>query len=313
MRVVYAGTPEFSVPCLQALSNRASVKIVAVYTQPDRRAGRGKKPATSPVKNLAGQLGLPVFQPESLQDTGAQEQLRALRPDLVLVVAYGLILPAAVLETPRLGCLNIHASLLPRWRGAAPVQRAIEHGDTRTGVTLMQLQPQLDSGPVLAQREIRIGSEETGGMLQDRLARLGARLIEDTLEDVERKQLVPEPQDPLQATYAAKLTKAESGLDWGRDAQHLERKIRAFNPWPVATARICGLTLRIHKACGGPRGGRARCGRILRADKQGILVQAGGGTLNLEILQKPGGRPLAAADLLNGMPLQPGMVFEPPA
>ena len=163
MRVVYAGTPEFSVPCLQALSTRASVNLVGVYTQPDRRAGRGKNLAISPVKNLANQLGLPVFQPQSLKDHESQEPLRALDPDLMLVVAYGVILPEAVLDIPRLGCLNIHASLLPRWRGAAPVQRAIEQGDTRTGVTLMQIQPQLDSGPMLAQRETRIGGDETGG------------------------------------------------------------------------------------------------------------------------------------------------------
>ncbi len=309
MRVVFAGTPEFSVPSLRALINTPFIDVAGVYTQPDRPAGRGKKLHQSPVKTLAGKMAIPVFQPESFRQPGAIQDLAALHADLMVVTAYGGLLPQAVLEMLPLGCVNIHASLLPRWRGAAPVQRAIEAGDETTGITLMQMQLALDSGPILAQSQIHISESETGGTLQHKLSRLGGEVLKQNLAGISERALKPISQDLNRVTYAAKIGKAESKLNWRQSAQALHRKVRAFNPWPVAVTTLGSTTLRVLQASYRGEAGAARAGEVLHADKGGILVQTARGTLNLEVLQKPGGRPLAAADFLHGMPIACGMIF----
>ncbi|MCF8005300.1 MAG: methionyl-tRNA formyltransferase, partial [Chromatiaceae bacterium] len=247
-RIIFAGTPTFAVPALSALI-AADWPVVAVYTQPDRPAGRGRKIMPGPVKQTALDAGIPVFQPTSLKHSEALEQLETLAPDLMVVAAYGLILPPAVLDCPRLGCINIHASLLPRWRGAAPIQRAIAAGDEQTGISLMQMEQGLDTGPVYARQRTRIGPRETGGSLHDRLAAIGAKLLVDSLPAICEGAPTPEPQDPERATYASKLEKRESTIDWQRSAIEIDRQIRAFDPWPVAQTRYNDETLRIWEAC----------------------------------------------------------------
>lgn len=313
MRVVFAGTPEFAVPCLRALINTPFVEVVGVYTQPDRGAGRGKKQHQSPLKSYAVKQGLTVYQPESVKQPTAIQQLGELNADLMLVVAYGLLLPAAVLALPRLGCVNVHASLLPRWRGAAPIQRSIEAGDRSTGITLMQIQLALDSGPILAQTQIDIGESETSGTLHDRLATLGGQLIRDKLSQIRAQSLAPIVQDNALATYANKLSKAEAKLDWSESAQQLDRKVRAFNPLPMATTKLGELTLRIIKASHIDshinNQNDTTIGQVINADNKGVVVQTGHGQLKLEMLQKPGGKAMPVADFLNGMSITKGMVF----
>ncbi len=309
MRVVFAGTPEFSVPSLKALINTPFVEVVGVYTQPDRAAGRGKKIQQSPVKSFAEKQGLTVYQPESVKGPAVIEHLGGLNADLMLVIAYGLLLTTAVLEIPRLGCVNVHASLLPRWRGAAPVQRAIEAGDRTTGITLMQMQLALDGGPILAQSQIDISESETGGTLHDKLSALGAALLKNKLSKICDQSLEPVAQDNALATYANKLGKAESKLDWSQSAKNLQQKVRAFNPWPMATTKLDEMTLRIIKASHINCQGNGKIGQVLSADNDGVVVQTGQGQLNVEVLQKPGGKVLAVADFLNGMPITKGMVF----
>ncbi len=310
MRVAFAGTPEFSVPSLEALINTPSVELVGVYTQPDRPAGRGKKLHKSPIKALAEKRGLAVIQPDTFKDQDVIRHFEILGVDLMVVVAYGLLLPGTVLDTPRLGCVNVHASLLPRWRGAAPIQRAIEAGDHKTGVTLMRMQIELDSGPVLAQSEIDIGDDETGGSLHQKLSILGGEMIRDRIADFDAQILQPQPQDSKRVTYAKKLSKDEATLDWRQNGENLERKVRAFNPWPMATASLAGTILRVVKASYRNHRAGGMPGEVLDANKSGISVQTGDGQLNLEVLQKPGGRALAVADLLNGMTITRGMVFD---
>src|SRR6478752_8971362 len=248
LRLVFAGTPEFAVPCLEACL-AAPVDVVAVYTQPDRPAGRGRKLTQSPVKLHALEANIPVEQPETLKAPDAQHRLADYAPDLMIVVAYGLILPKKVLAIPRLGCWNVHASLLPRWRGAAPIQRAIEAGDRDTGVCLMQMEKGLDTGPVLLAQRLPIGPDETGGQLHDRLAALGAQVLADGLGLLRAgMRPVPQPQPADGVTYAHKLDKAEARLDWTQPAAALARKVRAFQPWPVAEAELAGERLRIHGA-----------------------------------------------------------------
>ena len=242
MRVVFAGTPDFSVPILQAVLDSGH-SVLAVYCQPDRPAGRGRKLTPGPVKQLAVQHRIPVFQPASLNSAEARRELAELRPDLMVVVAYGLILPQAVLDLPARGCVNLHASLLPRWRGAAPIQRAILAGDRQSGVCLMQMEAGLDSGPVLAEVRTDITDDDTGGSLHDRLSRLAADLLARHLDDLAQGVLVPTLQDESLVTYASKLDKGEATLNWQQDAAQLERQVRAFNPWPVAQARYQGLSL----------------------------------------------------------------------
>ena len=308
MRIVFAGTPEFAAQHLQALLD-AGKSIVAVYTQPDRPAGRGQKLMPSPVKQLALQHGIAVYQPQTLRDPAAQAELAALTPDLMVVVAYGLILPQVVLDTPRLGCINSHASILPRWRGAAPIQRAIEAGDASSGVTVMQMEAGLDTGPMLLKVTTTITAEDTGGSLHDRLATLGSQAVVEAVTKLAAGELRGEVQDDSLATYAHKLNKDEARLDWSRPAVELERLVRAFNPWPICHSTLNGEALKVHAAQLGE--GQGAPGSVLDADKSGLTVACGEGALRLTRLQLPGGKPLSFADLYNSRREQfaPGMVL----
>jgi methionyl-tRNA formyltransferase len=308
MRIVFAGTPEFAAQHLQALLD-AGRQVVAVYTQPDRPAGRGQKLMPSPVKQLAVEHGIPVFQPQTLRDPAAQAELAALQPDLMVVVAYGLILPQVVLDIPRLGCINSHASLLPRWRGAAPIQRAVEAGDAESGVTVMQMEAGLDTGPMLLKVTTPIGAEDTGGTLHDRLAELGARAIVEAVNGLEAGTLNGEAQDDALACYAHKLSKDEARLDWNRPAVELERQIRALHPWPVCHSSLSGEAVKVHAAQ--LADGTGVPGTILDAGKDGLRVACGQGALLLTRLQLPGGKPLAFSDLYNSRREQfaAGLVF----
>ncbi|HWI25175.1 MAG TPA: methionyl-tRNA formyltransferase [Lysobacter sp.] len=298
MRIVFAGTPDFAVPSLRAAAQRG--EVVAVYTQPDRPAGRGRELQASPVKLEALKRGIPVLQPESLKSEISRDALRALQPDLMVVVAYGLLLPQRILEIPRFGCWNVHASLLPRWRGAAPIQRAIEAGDRETGACLMQMEKGLDTGPVLLRQAIAIGETETGGQLHDRLSELGAQVLADGLGLLRAGiRPVPQPQPAEGATYAHKLDKAEAKLDWRLPAVVLANKVRAFNPWPMAEAELSGERVRIHGAVALPRVHQATPGTVLAAGRDGIDVACGEGALRLRVLQRPGGKAITAADYLN--------------
>lgn len=298
LRVVFAGTPDFAVPSLRAAATRA--EVIAVYTQPDRPAGRGRALMPSPVKKEALLRGIPVFQPENLKSQTTKDALRALKPDLMIVVAYGLILPKSVLEIPGGGCWNVHASMLPRWRGAAPIQRAIEAGDTRTGVCLMQMEAGLDTGPVLLSNETEIGANETGGELHDRLAELGARTLSDALALTSMgMRLQPVVQAEEGVTYAHKLDKAEARLDWQSSATTLANKVRAFNPWPMADAMLAGERLRIHSAIAVPLARAVAPGEIVQADRYGIDIACADGALRIRTLQREGGRMITAADFVN--------------
>ncbi|WP_026293094.1 methionyl-tRNA formyltransferase [Rudaea cellulosilytica] len=303
MRLVFAGTPDFAVPHLAAC-RRDGVEIAAVYTQPDRPAGRGRKLTPSPVKQAALDLGLAVEQPENFKDAATRARLAAYAPDLMVVVAYGLILSRKVLAIPPRGCWNVHASLLPRWRGAAPIQRAILAGDTETGVCLMQMEAGLDTGLVLLRRAIPIAPEDTGGSLHDKLAALGAGLLGAGLDRVLRDQAIPvTPQSEDGVTYAHKLDKAEARLDWNEPAAALERKVRAFDPWPVAEAVVASETLRVWRAQTRERGSAdAPPGSIVAASRDGIDIACADGVLRLLEVQRAGGRRIAAADYLNARP-----------
>ncbi|MGO4502373.1 MULTISPECIES: methionyl-tRNA formyltransferase [unclassified Dyella] len=299
LRVVFAGTPEFSVPCLEAC--RASgAQVVAVYTQPDRPAGRGRKLTPSPVKQAALAADIPVEQPESLKSDEARATLAAYAPDLMVVVAYGLILPRKVLAIPRLGCWNVHASLLPRWRGAAPIQRAILAGDSESGVDLMQMEAGLDTGPVLLERRTPISGEDTGGSLHDRLSMLGADVLAEGLARVMAgESLAPQAQPDEGVTYAHKLDKAEARLDFTRPAIELERQVRAFDPWPVAEGEVAGEMLRIWAARAIEGSGAP--GSVLGISREGIDIACGEGVLRVTALQRAGGKRITAADYFNAM------------
>ena len=301
LKIIYAGTPEFAAVALQALLDSPH-QVCAVYTQPDRPAGRGRKLTASPVKQLALQHGIEVLQPLSLKDVDAQQRLAAFEADVMIVAAYGLLLPKAVLDTPRLGCLNIHASLLPRWRGAAPIQRAIEAGDRETGVTIMQMDVGLDTGDMLHKLSTPIGPNDTAATLHDRLATLGAEALLHTLNGLQQGSIQPEPQDDGQACYARKLSKAEAELDWTLPAAQLARRVMAFNPWPVAQTHLDDQVLRIWQA-EALGDGSGQPGQVIAADKQGIVVACGDGALRLTQLQLPGGKPLNAQQFLNARPL----------
>lgn len=297
MKILFAGTPEFAVPTLQMLLD-SEHEICAVFTQPDRPAGRGQKNKPSAVKLLAEAHGLSIRQPTTLRLPDAQEELRGFGVDLMVVVAYGLILPLAVLREPRLGCVNVHASLLPRWRGAAPVQRAILAGDRETGVTIMWMEPKLDAGPMLSKAVIPILPLETAGELQDRLAVLGAETLRDTLPAIELGNGIAEIQDETLVTYAEKVDKREALLDWSRPAIELERQVRAFNPWPVAETSYRQTILRVWRAealdeaTTRAPGEMFTCGRAL-------YVAAGRGVLRLLEVQLPGGRRVPAQAFVN--------------
>jgi methionyl-tRNA formyltransferase len=306
MNLVFAGTPEFAVPALRALLD-AGHTVCAVYTQPDRPAGRGRKLMMSAVKEFALARGLDVRQPATLRNEAEAAALRALAPDAMIVIAYGLILPTPILNIPRYGCINVHASLLPRWRGAAPIQRAIEAGDRVTGVTIMQMDAGLDTGPMLATAETAIAAADTAASLHDRLGDMGAHLLVETLAQLERGTVRPHPQDNTHATYAAKLNKDEARLDWRDDAELLARRIRAFNPWPVATTTLEGKPLRLWMAEAAPSPVSSQPpGTVIAADNDGIRVQCGHGVLTITQLQAEGGKTLAARAFLNGRPLASG-------
>lgn len=302
MRLIFAGTPEFAATALRALS-AAGHEIALVLTQPDRPAGRGLRTAPSPVKTMAETLGVPLAQPRTLKDPAIVSDLAAVGADAMIVAAYGLLLPSTVLALPRRGCINIHASFLPRWRGAAPIQRAILAGDGETGVSIMQMDAGLDTGPVLLREAVAIRADETAGSLHDRLAALGATLIVRALDEAP----APQPQDESRATYAAKIDKRESLLDWRASAEEIDRKVRAFNPIPGAATHFQGVALKIWRAHVTDVAGEP--GAVLAADGSGITVAAGSGALRITELQRAGGKRLAAGAFLAGCPLREGDRF----
>jgi len=302
LRIVFAGTPEFAATALAALIAR-DAELAGVYTRPDARAGRGHKPAASPVKQLALAHGLPLRQPRRLDEPAELEALAGLRPDVLVVAAYGLLLPPAILEVPRHGCINIHASLLPRWRGAAPIQRAILAGDERTGVSIMQMVPALDAGPVLAQEATPIRAGDDAGTLHERLAAMGARLCGQVLDAIAAGTAQPQPQHEALATCAPKIDKAELELDFAAgEAGELARRVRAFAPRPGCWAEIAGERLRILAARAGGGAPGAAPGTLLRENRRRLGVACRAGVLWLERVQAPGGRPQPAAEFLNGRP-----------
>ena len=303
LRIIFAGTPDFSVPPLQRLIAEGQAPI-AVLTQVDRPAGRGRSLQAGPVKQAATAAGIPVHQPLTLRDAGFRDLVSQLQADLVVVVAYGLILPLDILQLPRYGCWNIHASLLPRWRGAAPIQRAIEAGDRESGVCIMQMDEGLDTGPVLHRLGLQLDPEETGGSLHDRLAGLGATALADCVHRLSRgESLEATPQADSGITYARKFGKAEAKIDWSEQAEVLERRIRAYNPWPVAWCMVEEERTRIWKSCVVPEEHESEAGAVLAAGKYGIDIATGKQVLRLLELQRPGKRRMSAADYLNAKTL----------
>ena len=301
LKLVFAGTPEFAAQHLRFLLDSGQHDIVAVYTQPDRPAGRGKKPRPSPVKNIALEQGLPVYQPLNFKAEEDRQALAALGADLMVVVAYGLILPQSVLDIPRLGCVNVHASLLPRWRGAAPIQRAIEAGDSESGVTIMQMAAGLDTGDMLRKVSCAITANDTAASLHDRLADMGGPALLETLNSLADGTAVAESQDDTLSNYAAKIDKQEAILDWRKPATQLDREIRAFIPFPICYTTLGEDRLRVWQALPQDNSpGAATPGTIIHTDKQGITVACGEGTLLLQALQLPGARQLSVAEILNG-------------
>jgi methionyl-tRNA formyltransferase len=309
LRVAFAGTPEFALPALAALATRH--ELVGVLTQPDRPQGRGRRLGTSPVKEAALTGSLTLAQPPTLKSAEGRAALAAWAPDVLVVVAYGLILPQAALSIPRYGCLNIHASLLPRWRGAAPIQRALLAGDLKTGITIMQMNEGLDTGPMLLRRSLPITPEATGGSLHDALARLGADLITEALEGLGRGTLRPEPQPEEGITYAAKIDKSEARIDWSQDAAAIGRRVRAFSPWPVAETLFAGEQLRIHAArahesdanVAHPGANGVEPGTIFAIRDDYFAVRCGQGVLAVTEVQLPGRRSIAARDFSHGRAL----------
>ena len=308
MKIIFAGTPQFSVPALEALIN-AGHEIALVLTQPDRPAGRGMKTTASAVKLWAQTNKLALLQPPSLKQPELHAQLDAIDADVMAVAAYGLILPGVVLNIPRLGCLNIHASLLPRWRGAAPIQRAILAGDQETGITIMQMDQGLDTGAILLQRSIAIAQDDTAQTLHDRLALLGALCLVETLAHLPERKLSAIPQDEITATFAPKLEKREAEIDWRWSAETINRVVRAFNPRPGAYSRISGASMKIWQASVATHA-PGKPGEIVAIGRDGIVVACGEGTLILEVVQKYDGKKLRVAEFLLGHPLQPGDCFE---
>ena len=298
MNIVFAGTPLFAVPSLDAVA-ASGHRLTGVLTQPDRRAGRGRRLASSPVKQRALELGAPVQQPERLERHATFAELAALEPDLIVVVAYGLILPRRVLALPAQGCINVHASLLPRWRGAAPIARALLAGDVQTGVTLMQMEAGLDTGPMIARRAVPIEDDATAGTLHDALAALGAAMLAEVLEKVPAA-LTAEPQNDDCATYAAMLDKNEAAMDWQESAAQLARRVRAFVPWPVAHAQLDGQNIRFWQAEAIDHAPDAPPGTVVAAGAAGIDIAAGEGVLRVHELQLPGKKRMRAADAANG-------------
>ncbi|WP_421261876.1 methionyl-tRNA formyltransferase [Aeromonas jandaei] len=298
LKLIFAGTPDFAARHLAALLS-SDHEVVAVYTQPDKPAGRGQKLTASPVKELALAHNLPVYQPASLRKEEAQAELAALGADLMVVVAYGLILPKAVLDTPRLGCINVHGSLLPRWRGAAPIQRAIWAGDAETGVTIMQMDVGLDTGAMIRKVTCPIAADETSASLYDKLAELGPQALVDTINAMAAGETAAEAQDDALANYAEKLSKEEARIDWSMDAVAIERCIRAFNPWPISWFEVADQTVKVWQAAVIDSDHSQPAGTLLKADKQGIDIATGKGVLRLLTLQPPGKKAMSVTDLLN--------------
>ena len=308
MRVAFAGTPEFALPALAAL--HADHQIVGVLTQPDRPSGRGRRLTASPVKQAALALGLPIAQPATLKDEAARVQLESWHPEMLIVVAYGLLVPPQVLSLPPRGCLNIHASILPRWRGAAPIERAILAGDRSTGVTIMQLDAGLDTGPILRQRQVEILGHHTAGVLRAELAAIGADALLETLSDLAREALTARPQPEEGVTYAPRIEKAEARIDWTQDAIRIERQVRAFNPEPVAETRLDGEQLRIFSAgalepIASETAAKSQdIGTIVDVLDGKMIVQCGQGLLAVTEVQRPGRRPVSVRDLSHSLPLK---------
>ena len=309
LRVGFAGTPEFARAALAALID-AGYDIPVVLTQPDRPAGRGMKLTASPVKQLALEHGLPVWQPPTLKTADIQEQLRALGLDVLVVAAYGLLLPQVVLDIPRLGCINLHASLLPRWRGAAPIHRAIEAGDAETGITVMQMEAGLDTGPMLSTHRCPIAPDDTTGRLHDKLAALGAEAIVDALPKLAAGQLTPVMQPEEGVTYAHKIDKAEAQLDWTQSAEVLARRIRAFDPFPGAVTSLSNEPVKIWAAT--VTDGAGEPGTVLSVDRDQLVVACGSGALAVSEVQRAGGKRQPVSAFLAGMPLNVGDRFERP-
>lgn len=310
LRIIFAGTPDFAARHLQALLN-SDHEVIAVYSQPDRPAGRGQQLQASPVKQLALQHDIPVYQPKSLKKAKAQAELATLNADLMVVVAYGLILPAVVLATPKLGCINVHGSLLPRWRGAAPIQRALWAGDAQTGVTIMQMDEGLDTGAMLSTATLSIEPNDTSASLYEKLAEIGPKALLDALRDLPKLQQQAVAQDDNLANYAEKLSKEEALLDFTKTAAALEREIRAFNPWPVSYLQLDKQQLKIWQARVEPLATQATPGTVLKVDKKGIAIATGEGALVLEQLQPPGKKAMAVTDFMNGRAdwFRPGQVL----
>lgn len=308
MRIIFAGTPAFAAETLKALINTEH-EICAVYTQPDRPAGRGRKLTASPVKQLALEHNIPVEQPVNFKTDDAIQTLADYQADLMIVVAYGLLLPQVILDTPKLGCINIHASLLPRWRGAAPIQRAILAGDKESGVCIMQMEAGLDTGPVLSEARCPITEEDTAQVLHDRLAIMGATTLVETLKDIEQRQRNAKPQNDDLTSYASKLDKKEADIDWQLSAQDILRKINAFNPWPVAQTIWHDAIFRIWRAQLVDEKTQQPAGHIINVSKTGIDVATSDGVLRITELQLPGKRAMSVQDFLNANTMKVGDHF----
>lgn len=298
LRIVFAGTPDFAARHLAALLS-SEHEVIAVYTQPDRPAGRGKKLTASPVKNIALEHDIPVYQPENFKSDEAKQELADLNADIMVVVAYGLLLPQAVLDTPRLGCINVHGSILPRWRGAAPIQRSIWAGDAETGVTIMQMDIGLDTGDMLSIATLPIEATDTSASMYEKLAELGPDALVECLADIASGKAVAEKQDDELANYAKKLSKEEARINWSDDAAHIERCVRAFNPWPMSHFEAAENSIKVWQSRVAEQTSDKPAGTILQADKTGIYVATGQGVLVLEQLQVPGKKAMSVQDILN--------------
>ncbi len=298
LRIVFAGTPDFAARHLAALLS-SEHEVIAVYTQPDRPAGRGKKLTASPVKNIALEHDIPVYQPENFKSDEAKQELADLNADIMVVVAYGLLLPQAVLDTPKLGCINVHGSILPRWRGAAPIQRSIWAGDVETGVTIMQMDIGLDTGDMLKIATLPIEATDTSASMYEKLADLGPQALIDCLADIATGKAAPVKQNDELANYAKKLSKEEARIDWNDDAAHIERCVRAFNPWPMSHFIAAENSIKVWQSRVSEQTSDQPAGTIVQADKTGIYVATGNGVLVLEQLQVPGKKAMSVQDILN--------------
>ncbi|THB71400.1 MAG: methionyl-tRNA formyltransferase [Gammaproteobacteria bacterium] len=308
MKIIFAGTPDFSVAALKSLIE-SKHQICAVYTQPDRPAGRGRKLTPSPVKKYALDHNIEVLQPEKLKQQDVQDKLRSFDADVMVVVAYGLLLPQSVLDIPRLGCLNIHASILPRWRGAAPIQRAIEAGDIKSGVTIMQMDAGLDTGAMIRIDECAITQDDTGGSLHDKLAAIGGQSILKALDQIVEPGFIPEPQNDSIANYANKLSKQDAKIDWSNDAVSIVNLVRAFNPWPVAHTQLNGDSMRIWGAAIANHQSSANPGTVINCDKNGLLVATGDGIVCINRIQLPGGKQTDIAAFVNSKTIDAGTIL----